>query len=589
MDLTISLAAVTIIGTLSGIAGYFLMRAKYKRELAIGRSREAELSAKVYEIAVLKEIAERIGYSLDAVKIIEIISGSLGQLLAYSTVSHMILADGDRISFVCSVRESVSQSFIKDVRGKMLAALSEMLMEVRLDADVDESVSGAILDETDSSPVASFFNLPIVISGRLAGIINVASKTAGLYVGDDTAVLYRIAIGASEAVSKLQEVLEEEKGKLTAAVESLSDGVLMVDTLYQLIVANRRLRQLLGTIESPKIFDIASALAGTFDLRTKMEEALASREPPSPFEIVIRNHVLMVYVSGVLRQKEGKPLGVVVLFHDITDAKALERLRQDFVAMMVHELRSPLSSIKSTVEMIKSVPVGTLPAKDLGKYLDSVSATSETMLDLVNDLLDVAKVEAGKFDVVCDEGDLEEVILERIESFKAQITAKNLKIEVDLQRDLPRAWFDKVRIKQVMNNLLSNAIKYTDAGTVKVKAAVERVNGEPIDILVSVADTGIGIEAEAQEKLFSKFGQLESGRSHAKLASSGLGLYITKKIVEAVGGKIWVESKGAGAGSTFFFTVPLAETAKRDQVGQNLVIPRVQGPLKNFTTTKVGQ
>ena len=588
MDLTISLAAVTIIGTFSGIAGYFLMRAKYKRELAKGRSREAELATKVYETAVLKEISERIGYSLDANKIIEIISGSLGQLLPYSTVSHMILKD-DRISFVTNVNESVAHSFINDVRGKMLAALSEMLMEVKLDVDVDESVSGAILDELDTSPVASFFNLPIVISGKLAGIINVASKTEGLYVGDDTAVLYRIAIGASEAVSRLQEVLEEEKGKLAAAVESLSDGVLMVDKNYQLIVANKKLRQLLGTIESPKIFDIVNALAGTFDLRTKMEEVMSGAEPVAPFEIVLHDKVLAVSAARVSGQRRQKPIGLVVLFHDITDAKALEKLRQDFMAMMVHELRSPLTSIKSTVAMIKSAGVGTLSAEDLGKYLETVASTSETMLELVNDLLDVAKVEAGKFDIVCDRGDLGEVILERIESFKPQMAARGLAIEADIEKDLPRAWFDKVRIKQVMNNLLSNAIKYTDAGTVKVLATVEKVSGAPIDILVSVADTGIGIEADQAEKLFSKFGQLESGRGHAELKSSGLGLYITKKIVEAVGGKIWVESAGAGAGSTFFFTVPLAATAKRDQAGQNVVVPQGQGSLKNFTTTKVGQ
>ncbi len=588
MDITISLAAVTIIGTFSGIAGYFLMRSKYKRELAKGRSREAELATKVYETAVLKEIGERIGYSLDANKIIEIISGSLGQLLPYSTVSHMILKD-DRISFVTNVNESVSHSFINDVRGKMLAALSEMLMEVKLDVDVDESISGAILDESGSLPVASFFNLPIVISGRLAGIINVASKTEGLYVGDDTAVLYRIAIGASEAVSRLQEVLEEEKGKLAAAVESLSDGVLMVDKNYQLIVANKKLRQLLGTIESPKIFDIVNALAGTFDLRIKMEEVMSGAEPVASFEIVLHDKVLAVSAARVSSQRRQKPIGLVVLFHDITDAKALEKLRQDFMAMMVHELRSPLTSIKSTVAMIKSAGVGTIGAEDLGKYLQNIASTSETMLDLVNDLLDVAKVEAGKFDIVCDRGDLGEVILERIESFKPQMAARGLLIEVDIEKDLPAAWFDKVRIKQVMNNLLSNAIKYTDAGTVKVLATVEKVNGAPIDILVSVADTGIGIEADQADVLFSKFGQLESGRGHGELKSSGLGLYITKKIVEGVGGKIWMESAGAGAGSTFFFTVPLAAGAKRDQAGQNLVVPQGQGLLKNFTTTKVGQ
>lgn len=582
MDITISLAIITIIGTFSGIAGYILMRAKYQKELKEGIRREQELSSRVYETAVLKEIGERIGYSLDATKIIEIISGSLGQLLAYSTVSYIILSEkDDKLPFVCDVRESVSRAFIEDVKRKMLAALSEMLQEAKLDVDVDERISGAILDEQESAPVRSFFNLPIVISEELAGIINVASKDAGLYGGSDTLVLYRIAQQASFAVSRLQDVLASEKGKLVQSVESLSDGVLMVDTGYQLILANKKLRELLSTIERPKILDIVSALSGTFDLRAKMEEAISVDEPLPGFEIVLRDKVLSVYVSCVRDQKSGKPLGVVVMLHDITDAKSLERLRQEFMAMMVHELRAPLTSIKSTVEMVKSSDLSKIGTRDLAKYLATIDSTSATMLELVNDLLDVAKVEAGKFDVICAEGDISEVIVERVESIKAQALSKNLELIVDIEKNLPVAWFDKVRIKQVLNNLLSNAVKYTDSGEIRVKAAVANAGGVPIDILVSVADTGIGIESSQTERLFSKFGQLEDGRNKAGLKSSGLGLYITKKIVEASGGKIWVESAGADSGSTFYFTVPL---------GKSLQEPKDEGgALKSFTTQKVAR
>lgn len=581
MDLTVSLAAITIIGTIAGVAGYFLMRAKYKKELSAGVRREAELLSRVYETAVLKEIAERIGYSLDAAKIIEIISGSLGQLLSYSTVSHIILGENDsELPFACSARESVNRAFIEDVKHKMLAALSEMLSIVVLDVDVDEEISGVILNEQETSPVRSFFNLPIVISGKLAGIITVASKDPGLYQGADTLVLYRIAQQASFAVSRLAEVLESEKGKLVQSVESLSDGVLMVDTKYQLILANKKLRDQLSLIDKPKIFDIASALSGTFDLRSKMEEAFSADSSLPPFEIVIHDKVLAVYVSKVIDQKSQKPLGVVVLFHDITDAKSLERLRQEFMAMMVHELRAPLTSIKSTVEMIKSSDAGKLTPSDLAGYLATIDSTSVTMLELVNDLLDVAKVEAGKFDVICAQGSLGEAIGERVEAFRAQIAAKGFKLSVDIEPNLPAASFDKVRIKQVLNNLLSNAIKYTDRGEIRVKAGVEGVNGVPIDILVSVADTGIGIESDQIERLFAKFGQLETGRANAGLKSSGLGLYITKKIIEASGGRIWVESEGAGMGSRFYFTVPLAQGVKdKDETGA----------IKSFTTQKVAR
>lgn len=562
MELTVTLAIITIAGTLAGITGYFLMRAKFLRELAISQKRSEELASKAYETAVLAEIGQRIGYSLDGAKIVEIISGSLEQLLDYSTVSYMILPkEGGKIPFVCNVREAVARSFVREVREKMMAAVSEMMSEPITNADVDESIAGAILDEGETAGVESFFNLPIVISQNLVGLITVASREAGHYAGEETDVLYRIAKQASEAVSRLQEVLESEKGKLSQSVESLADGVLMVDTNYQVIIANRRLCQLLGIGQNPKIFDVVNALSGNFDIRTRMEEATARDEPLSSWEITIGDKVLQVSVSRV-GDSRGKVLGVVVLFHDISDAKNLERLRQDFMAVMVHELRTPLTSIKSTVEMIKSGGLA-LKGQDLARYIKTIDSTSETMLELVNDLLDMAKLEAGKFDVICDSGDLAEILAERVEGFKTLAQAKNLAITLSLEKDLPKGWFDKVRIKQVLNNLLSNAVKYTDSGEIRVSARREVVEGSVIDILVSIADTGIGIEPEQVGRLFAKFGQLETGRAKAGLKSSGLGLYITKKVVEESGGKIWVESGGAGRGSTFYFTVLAKDIASR--------------------------
>ena len=582
MELTFGLAIITVIGTVCGIAGYFLMRRKFFKELEVGREREEELAQKAYEMTVLKEIGDRIGYSLDASKIVEIITRSLGQLFSFSTVSSMIFDENrEKILFECNVRETVSSQFVGEVKVKMLAAFSEMLQEPLVDVDVDESVVGALVDESDKFPLSSYFNLPIVISRKIVGLINVASKMPGVYEGETTEVLYRIASQASQAVTKLQEVLESEKSRLSQAVESLSDGLVMVDSKYQLILANRRLSQLLAIVENPKIFDIVNALSGSFDLRTKMEEAFAKEGSLPAQEVAIGDKIFQVFTSRVVESRDRKPIAIVVVFHDITDAKKLERLRQDFMAMMVHELRAPLTAIKSSVAMINSAD-SQLDRSAVSKYLKTIDATSETMLVLVSDLLDVAKMEAGKFDVICDVFDISEVIDERAESFRPIALEKRLKINVNIERDLPKGFFDKVRIKQVLNNLLSNAVKYTDSGEITISAKVQLVGGAPIDILVSVADTGIGIEEDQIDKLFSRFGQLEAGRSNAGLKSSGLGLYIAKKIIEAAGGKIWVESKGAGFGSTFYFTVPLA-------VGLQKEVNSGHGPIASFTTEKVAQ
>ena len=202
------------------------------------------------------------------------------------------------------------------------------------------------------------------------------------------------------------------------------------------------------------------------------------------------------------------------------------------------------------------------------------------MLELVNDLLDVAKMEGGKFDVVLDVGDISAIIAERAESFVPQAKAKNLKLTVDISKNLPKAYFDKVRIKQVLNNLISNAIKYTQHGEITVRAVAENINGDPCDILVSVKDAGIGISEAEGEKLFSRFGQLERGKLATNVKSSGLGLFITRGIVDASGGRIWLKSEGENMGSTFYFTVLLAENIKKGRDKTNLAPSR-------FSTTKV--
>jgi len=428
-----------------------------------------------------------------------------------------------------------------------------------VESEISESIVGAVLDEKSEINVRSYFNLPIVISQKLVGMINVSSTQADLYDHTNTEFLFTIAKNAASAVSKLQEVLENEKSKLLQAVDSLSEGVIMVDTKYKLVLVNRKLKQLLALVENPALFDVVNALSGNLDLRSLVDEAIAQEDDLPPREIALKDKVLQVLASKVVDKKKQKDTGVVVLFHDITDAKSLEKLRNDFTSMMVHELRAPLTSIKSTVELLQE-GIYKKSAEDAGKQLSSVQSTAQTMLEVVNDLLDVAKMETGKFDVISEAGDLKDAIRDRAEAFKSLASAKNLKITAEIEENLPKAYFDKVRIKQVLNNLLSNAVKFTKSGEIKIKVSCQEDKNIPMDILVAVTDTGIGIEPDEGDKLFSRFGQLVRGSRSLAAKGSGLGLYIAKGIVEAMGGSIWYESEGAGMGSTFYFTVPLADS-----------------------------
>ena len=558
-------------------AGFILIRQKYTGEVKASRIREEEFRRKMYEAEVLNEISDRIGYSLDAAKIVEIISGSLGKLLPHSTISRMLFADKeDKVNFSCSINEPVSPLFVKDVREKMLISSMEILKKPIMESEIAESITGAVLDEKLQGLPKSYFNLPIVISQKLVGMINVSSTGADLYDHTNTDFLFTIAKNASEAVSKLHEVLENEKSKLLQAVDSLSEGIIMVDTEYKLVLVNRKLKQFLALVDAPALFDIVNALSGNLDLRSLMDQAIAQEGDLPSREIEVRDKVLQVLASKVIDKKRQKPLGVVVLFHDITDAKSLEKLRNDFTSMMVHELRAPLTSIKTTVEIVKD-NLYKNSTEEVGSQLSAVEDTAQTMLEVVNDLLDVAKMEAGKFDVISEAGDLGGVIGERVEAFRALAVSKNLKITLDIEENLPKAYFDKVRIKQVLNNILSNAVKFTNSGEIKVKAVCQVDENTPMDIIISVSDSGIGIEPDEGDKLFSRFGQLVRGSRSLAAKGSGLGLYIAKGIVEAMGGSIWFESEGAGMGSTFYFTIPAADSVAdiKAAAGDRVVISKV--------------
>jgi signal transduction histidine kinase len=173
------------------------------------------------------------------------------------------------------------------------------------------------------------------------------------------------------------------------------------------------------------------------------------------------------------------------------------------------------------------------------------------MLELVNDLLDVAKIEAGKFEINKQDYDLVGIIKDAIQVFMPQAQMKHLALNI-ITPEVLKVQCDKVRIGQVLNNLISNAIKYTDSGQVDIGAEVQTAKSR---VVVSIKDSGVGVSREDLAQLFSKFKQLKSADNARK--GTGLGLVVSKGIVEAHGGQIWAESAGENMGTTFYFSIPM--------------------------------
>jgi len=536
---------------------YIFSSLRERRFLKTRADQSLELQQKVYQAQVFKEINERIGYSLDTNKIVEIITSSLGNLLSYDTVSYMMVEEGGKAVFKCHVENSVSHAFVENVKDKIFLAFSAILDQEIKPKKVDESVTGNILDDSSSRKIGSYFNLPVVISGKLIGIINVASRENDQYGEDQASILYTITNQAATAVSKLQALLESEKGKLSGILYALTDGVFTVDLQHRLILTNPAVKTILEITNDKPLtsFDIVDALAGKVDLRTKIDQALADDKPVFVPDVVLKDKALEVMVTPV-KNDAGEKIGAAIVLHDITTEKSLEKLRQEFTAMMVHELRAPLTAVRWSSESLLRNLSANQPGASPEKVKDTVITiehASNNMLELVNDLLDVAKIEAGKFELNAQEYDLISIIKEQIKTFQSQAEMKHLEIGLTAPESY-RMKFDKVRIGQVMGNLISNSIKYTDAGKIEVNVTPD-MQGKRM--VIAIKDSGVGISRDDLPQLFSKFKQLKSYDSSRK--GTGLGLVVSKGIVEAHGGKIWVESAGENLGSTFYFSIPLNE------------------------------
>ena len=229
--------------------------------------------------------------------------------------------------------------------------------------------------------------------------------------------------------------------------------------------------------------------------------------------------------------------------------EAASRHKSQFLANMSHELRTPLNAILGYTELIQDRIYGEVPDK-IREVLERVQASGRHLLNLVNDVLDLSKIEAGRLVLSLNEYSMKDVVQTVSTAVESLAAEKHLNLRVAVPPDLPRGRGDEGRITQVLLNLVGNAIKFTDSGEVAIRAAVS--NGE---FLVAVSDTGPGISDRDQERIFDEFQQADSSSTRRK-GGTGLGLSIAKRIVELHRGRIWVESS-PGRGSTFCFSLPV--------------------------------
>ncbi|GIX06812.1 MAG: hypothetical protein KatS3mg115_1215 [Candidatus Poribacteria bacterium] len=354
--------------------------------------------------------------------------------------------------------------------------------------------------------------------------------------------------------------LTHEERKLSAVLNSIAEGIVHLDPERRIVLLNPAAAQLLnvpGEVVAKTIDDVLDP-----ELVEQLFPYQATRATgyrPATREVLLKRNgksLAVKVVSSPVLYDDGTFAGTVFVLDDITREKEIEQMKSDFVALVSHELRTPLTSIYGYTRLILDGKTGEIPELTRDK-LKRIERQALRLSHLIGDLLDLSRIESGRIEMRMEPVSLVEVAQTRLEEIRPQADEKRITLSLEAEPDVPPVRGDADRLGQVITNLLSNAIKFTPPETGHVRVRIRR---EGNLVSVQVIDNGPGIPPEEQSKIFDKFHQVSSVHTRQQ-GGSGLGLAIAKSIVEAHGGRIWVDSE-VGKGSDFRFVIPVAEEAR---------------------------
>jgi len=396
-----------------------------------------------------------------------------------------------------------------------------------------------------------------VIDRRVIGVLWVFNKRFGnVFIQEDVNLLTRMAgnLASVVASAKMYREIIEEKEELEHVIESVYAGIVMVHTNGRIMQMNSSARTMLGVDQNERLAgDYATIIKHESVqniLRRSLEESEELQEEislPSPDND--EDERIYQVQTAMVRSEDQSIIGVVAIFNDITEIRSIERMKTAFVSTVSHELRTPLTSIKGFISTLLQDTDGFYDKDTVHEFYTIIDQECDRLTRLISDLLNVSRIEAGRaLDLNPQPLQLADLV-EKVVAAQKSYTNKH-QFAIDIESDLPTIVADMDKVDQILTNLTNNAIKYSpNGGTITVSA--RHSNGS---IRVSVADQGMGIPKEHLDKVFDRFHRIDN-RDTRKVGGTGIGLYLVKHLVEAHGGKIWVESE-VGKGSTFTFELP---------------------------------
>lgn len=360
--------------------------------------------------------------------------------------------------------------------------------------------------------------------------------------------------------------VEREKARTEALFASIGEGIIATDAHGKIIRVNDAAssilsvdkRELLGRWFPEAIIAVKQDSTVMENLERPITKAIVRGETITERLTYMTGEGKMIPVSVTVSPVilDGKPAGAIEVFRDISVEMRSEKLKTDFISIASHQLRTPLSAISLYAQMLHDGLAGPLNERQQ-EFLETTIAATKRMNDLISTLLNITRIEAGSIAVDPSHTPLVPLVRSLVNEFSPEAVSKSISLQVEVTEDPLAIHSDSLLVREVLANILSNAIKYTPVGG----SVVIRLREKGSQVLISVQDTGYGIPAASQQYIFTKFFRADNIISQ-DVSGTGLGLYLTRNIVENLQGELWFESS-EGEGTTFHISLPMRGVSKK--------------------------